>query len=335
MVLADFDNVVEAARCAAALRDAVAQTNQTLPERTAHRDADRDQFRRHHRRGRRHLRRRRQHRGAGRGAGQARQCLRIGDRPPTGRRQGRFRFRGSRPAEPQEHRETHQGLPDGRRDGRAVGRACRRRHARGERAGFRRSACHRRVAVRQFQRRSRAGVFRRRHHRGHHLDARRLARLSGDRPQLDLHLQGQGRRHQEGRRGIGRALCPRRQRAQIGPPGPRHDAVDPGRHEPSHHGREVRSRPHRSVRAAGRDRPHDRRRDRAGNPQIRARAHRRAAAAKRGRLRTLPAWHVAPLPAKQGGQHRGASLFPSCLGDRAAISAGHRSVSRSRYPARR
>jgi adenylate cyclase len=31
LVLADFDDVVEAARCAAALRDAVAQTNQTLP----------------------------------------------------------------------------------------------------------------------------------------------------------------------------------------------------------------------------------------------------------------------------------------------------------------
>jgi adenylate cyclase len=32
IVLADFDNVVEAARCAAALRDAVAQTNRTLPD---------------------------------------------------------------------------------------------------------------------------------------------------------------------------------------------------------------------------------------------------------------------------------------------------------------
>jgi adenylate cyclase len=32
LVLADFDDVVEASRCAAALRDAVAQTNQTLPE---------------------------------------------------------------------------------------------------------------------------------------------------------------------------------------------------------------------------------------------------------------------------------------------------------------
>ena len=32
LVLAEFDNVVESARCAAALRDAVAQTNQTLPD---------------------------------------------------------------------------------------------------------------------------------------------------------------------------------------------------------------------------------------------------------------------------------------------------------------
>ncbi len=46
--------------------------------------------------------------------------------------------------------------------------------------------------------------------------------------------------------------------------------------------------------------------------------------AKRRRLRTLPAWRVAPLPAEQGGQHRGASLFPSCPGDRSAISAGDR-----------
>ncbi len=92
--------------------------------------------------------------------------------------------------------------------------------------------------------------------------------------------------------------------------------------EPSHHGRAVRSRPDRPVRAAGRDRPHDRRRDRAGTPQIRARAHRRAAAAQRRRLRTLPARHVAPLPAEQGGQHRGAGLFPARAGDRSAISAG-------------
>ena len=32
IVLADFDDAVAAARCAATLRDAVAQTNQTLPE---------------------------------------------------------------------------------------------------------------------------------------------------------------------------------------------------------------------------------------------------------------------------------------------------------------
>ena len=69
---------------------------------------------------------------------------------------------------------------------------------------------------------------------------------------------------------------------------------------------------------------HDRRRDRAGTPQIRARAHRRAAAAQRGRLRTLSARHVAPLPAQQGGQRRGAGLFPARAGDRPAIPAGDR-----------
>ena len=115
---------------------------------------------------------------------------------------------------------------------------------------------------------------------------------------------------------LGVRYVARRQRAQIGPSGTRHGAADPGRYQPSHHGREVRSRPHRSVRAAGRDHPRYRRRDRAGTPQIRTRAHRRAAAAQRGRLRTLSARHVAPLPAHQGGQHRGAGLFPARAGDR-------------------
>ena len=39
---------------------------------------------------------------------------------------------------------------------------------------------------------------------------------------------------------------------------------------------------------------------------------------QRGRLRALPARHVAPLPAQQGGQHRGAGLFPARAGDRSA-----------------
>ncbi len=41
-------------------------------------------------------------------------------------------------------------------------------------------------------------------------------------------------------RGIGRTLCPRRQRAQSGPPGARHGSVDPSRYQPPHHGRAVR-----------------------------------------------------------------------------------------------
>ena len=44
--------------------------------------------------------------------------------------------------------------------------------------------------------------------------------------------------------------------------------------EPSHNGREVRSRPHRFVRVTGRNHPRDCRRDRARTPQIRTRPHR-------------------------------------------------------------
>ena len=36
---------------------------------------------------------------------------------------------------------------------------------------------------------------------------------------------------------LGRPLCPRRQRAEIGPSRARHRPVDPGRYRPSHHGR--------------------------------------------------------------------------------------------------
>ena len=66
------------------------------------------------------------------------------------------------------------------------------------------------TAVRQFQRRPGAGILRRGHHRGYHFIARRVAGLPGDRARLYLHLQGQDRRRQRSRGGIGRALRSRR-----------------------------------------------------------------------------------------------------------------------------
>ena len=56
---------------------------------------------------------------------------------------------------------------------------------------FAREAVDRGASFRQYERRPGAGVLCRRYHRGHHHAARRLARLSGNRAHLDLHLQGQ------------------------------------------------------------------------------------------------------------------------------------------------
>ena len=54
-------------------------------------------------------------------------------------------------------------------------------------------ARHRRASFRQSERRSGAGVFLRRHQRGHHHRAFQAALVLRDRAQLVVHLQGQGR----------------------------------------------------------------------------------------------------------------------------------------------
>jgi len=126
----------------------------------------RDQPRRHHRRGWRCLWRRRQYRSAARGARRAGQRLRLGDRPRSGRRQTRFRFRRSRPEKPQEYQRADPRLSDGDRRRHAVNRARpRRRCVACELRAARRSPRHRGLAVREFQQRSGAGVLCRRHHR--------------------------------------------------------------------------------------------------------------------------------------------------------------------------
>ena len=69
-----------------------------------------------------------------------------------------------------------------------------------------------------------------------------ISRLAGWRrsrssPATRLYLQGSNRRHRKGRSRAWRPLCPRRQRAEIGPSRACHRPVDPGGYRPSHHGR--------------------------------------------------------------------------------------------------
>ena len=65
-------------------------------------------------------------------------------------------------------------------------------------------------AVPEHERRSRAGVFRRRHRRGHHHRAQPLQILRGGRPQFLLRLQGPRRRRAAGRRkSLASVMCSR------------------------------------------------------------------------------------------------------------------------------
>ena len=75
-------------------------------------------------------------------------------------------------------------------------------------------ALDRRPALRQYERRSRAGLFRRRHGGGDHHRAVAHALAVRDRPQFQLHLQGPRRRREAGRARARRALRAGRQRAQ-------------------------------------------------------------------------------------------------------------------------
>ena len=93
-------------------------------------------------------------------------------------------FEPARRAARQEHRAAGARLP--RRAGTGSARSRRRRPPLPE------QALDRRAAVRQHERRSRAGLLQRRHHRGHHHRPVEVSGLVRDRPQLVLRLQGQG-----------------------------------------------------------------------------------------------------------------------------------------------
>ena len=77
-------------------------------------------------------------------------------------------------------------------------------------------AVDRGAAVPEHERRSGAGLFRRRHGRGHHHRPVAHQVAVRHRAQFDLHLQGPRRRREAGRPRARRALCARRQRAQGG-----------------------------------------------------------------------------------------------------------------------
>ena len=107
------------------------------------------------------------------------------------RQPARSRLRGHGRADAEEHRAAGPGLS------RRLGTASRQplAAAPAQSAGAAEQAVDRRAALHQYERRSGAGIFRRRHHRGHdHRPVEDPGALR-HRPQFVLRLQGQGRRH--------------------------------------------------------------------------------------------------------------------------------------------
>ena len=241
----EFASVVDAVRCAVEVQRGMAERNaEVLPE-TAHRVPHRHQRRRHHRRRRRHLRRRRQRRGA------------AGRRSPSPAASASPTTRAGRSRDKLDIAFEDVGEQQLKNIARPV-RVCRvrlgadarrRRRSRVLRAA--RQALDRRAAVPEHERRSRAGVFRRRHGRGHHHGAVAHALAVRDRAQFELHLQGPGRRREAGRPRARRALRARRQRAQGGEPGAHHRPAHRRRNRRASLGGPLRRRARGHLRSAG------------------------------------------------------------------------------------
>ena len=217
--LVEFRSVVEAVRCAIKIQNAMIERNVGNTGRSAYRFPHRHPSRRR-RRGERWRSdgRRRQYRGAAGGRRCAGRGLPLRGRLPSGESATRSRGDRPRPDASQEHR-------------RADPRLCIEVGAplRGKRADARTrpprapgQAVDRRAPVPEHERRPGAGIFCRRHGRGHHHRAVAHQMAIRHRPQFELRLQGQGRRHQTGRTRTRRPLCPGRRRAQ-------------GRQSPAHH----------------------------------------------------------------------------------------------------
>ena len=109
-----------------------------------------------------------------------------------------------------------------------------------------------RTSVRQYERRSRAGVFRGRNFRGHDHSSVKAAAAVRDRPQFVVHFQGQER---ERSGGGPEARCPLRaggERPQVRQQGQDHCAADRRGHGRTSLGGAFRSRPDRHLCRSGR-----------------------------------------------------------------------------------
>ena len=119
------------------------------------------------------------------------------------------------------------------------------------------------AAVREHERRPGAGLFLRRHQRGHHHGAVEAALVLRHRAQFLVHLQAQDRSSEADGRGTRRRLCGRGQRTQGGRPRAHHRPAQRRRDRRADLGGALRPQPRRCVRRAGRDHRGGRRRDRA------------------------------------------------------------------------
>ena len=206
-LLVEFASVVDAVRCAVAVQQAMPERNTgvaadnrielrigiNLGDVIVEGDAP--------------LWRRRQHRGADRSPGRCRRSVRLNTVHDHVRDRLPFVFEDlgeqqvkniARPVRVYRVRDT--------------GAAAKAASATG--AAAPRQAVDRGAALRQYERRSGAGIFRRRHGRGDHHRALPHPLAVRHRPQFDLHLQGPSRRRETGRARARRALRARRLGAQ-------------------------------------------------------------------------------------------------------------------------